>query len=105
MGEHDGAHYFTKGQRKGLGVGGTVEPLFVIDTDVKENIIYTGQGKQHPGLYRRGLLVKTNDIHWVREDLQLAVGDQMAVMARIRYRQLPRKKPPYLEKTKAFCAI
>ena len=87
VGEHDGAHYFTKGQRKGLGVGGTVEPLFVIDTDVKENIIYTGQGKQHPGLYRRGLLVKTNDIHWVREDLQLAVGNHMEVMARIRYRQ------------------
>ena len=87
VGEHDGAHYFTKGQRKGLGVGGTVEPLFVIDTDVKENIIYTGQGKQHPGLYRRGLLVRTNDIHWVRADLQLAMGQQMEVMARIRYRQ------------------
>ena len=58
VGEHDGAHYFTKGQRKGLGVGGTVEPLFVIDTDVKENIIYTGQGKQHPGLYRRGYWLK-----------------------------------------------
>ena len=102
MGEHDGAHYFTKGQRKGLGVGGTVEPLFVIDTDVKENIIYTGQGKQHPGLYRRGLLVKTNDIHWVREDLQLAVGEQMELMARIRYRQPLEKATLFREKEGLF---
>ena len=102
VGEHDGAHYFTKGQRKGLGVGGTVEPLFVIDTDVKENIIYTGQGKQHPGLYRRGILVKTNDIHWVREDLQLAVGEQMEVMARIRYRQPLEKATLFREKEGLF---
>ena len=102
VGEHDGAHYFTKGQRKGLGVGGTVEPLFVIDTDVKENIIYTGQGKQHPGLYRRGLLVKTKDIHWVREDLRLAVGEQMEVMARIRYRQPLEKATLFREKEGLF---
>ena len=102
VGEHDGAHYFTKGQRKGLGVGGTLEPLFVIDTDVKENIIYTGQGKQHPGLYRRGLLVKTNDIHWVREDLQLTVGEQMEVMARIRYRQPLEKATLFREKEGLF---
>jgi tRNA-uridine 2-sulfurtransferase len=102
VGEHDGAHYFTKGQRKGLGVGGTVEPLFVIDTDVKENIIYTGQGKQHPGLYRRGLLVKPNDIHWVREDLRLNLGEQMEVMARIRYRQPLEKAILFQEKEGLF---
>ena len=102
VGEHDGAHYFTKGQRKGLGVGGTGKPLFVIDTDVKENIIYTGQGKQHPGLYRRGLLVKTKDIHWVREDLQLAVGEQMKVSARIRYRQPLEKATLFREKEGLF---
>ena len=87
VGKHQGAHYFTKGQRKGLGVGGTPEPLFVIDTDVEENIIYTGQGKQHPGLYRRGLFVSPHEIHWIREDLKLDTGDTMNVMARIRYRQ------------------
>ncbi|MCT8339933.1 tRNA 2-thiouridine(34) synthase MnmA [Flavobacteriaceae bacterium TK19130] len=87
VGTHDGAHFFTKGQRKGLAVGGTKEPLFVIDTDVENNIIYTGQGKQHPGLYRRGLFVKNEEIHWVREDLELVEGDSLAVMARIRYRQ------------------
>src|SRR5699024_1529251 len=87
VGIHQGAHYFTKGQRKGLGVGGTIEPLFVIDTDVEENIIYTGQGKSHPGLYRRGLFVKNEEIHWVREDLKLKEDEEMEVMARIRYRQ------------------
>ncbi|MBC3847008.1 tRNA 2-thiouridine(34) synthase MnmA [Winogradskyella echinorum] len=87
VGKHQGAHYFTKGQRKGLGVGGTVEPLFVIDTDVKDNIIYTGQGKNHPGLYRNVLFVNNNELHWVREDLALAEGETMPVLARIRYRQ------------------
>jgi len=87
VGEHQGAHFFTKGQRKGLAVGGTKEPLFVIDTDVKTNIIYTGQGKSHPGLYRRGLFVKNEELHWIREDLALEDGAQMEVMARIRYRQ------------------
>ncbi|MFK7833547.1 MAG: tRNA 2-thiouridine(34) synthase MnmA [Winogradskyella sp.] len=87
VGKHQGAHYFTKGQRKGLGVGGTIEPLFVIDTDVKENIIYTGQGKQHPGLYRHVLFVTNEELHWVREDLALAEHETMSVMARIRYRQ------------------
>lgn len=87
VGIHHGAHYFTKGQRKGLAVGGTKEPLFVIDTDVEENIIYTGQGKNHPGLYRRGLFIKNEEIHWVREDLALAENEKMEVRARIRYRQ------------------
>ncbi|MBT8185166.1 MAG: tRNA 2-thiouridine(34) synthase MnmA [Eudoraea sp.] len=87
VGEHQGAHYFTIGQRKGLDVGGTKEPLFVIDTDVSENIIYTGQGKQHPGLYRRTLFVANDELHWIREDLALEVDESMEVMARIRYRQ------------------
>ena len=87
VGRHDGAHYFTKGQRKGLAVGGTPEPLFVIDTNVSENIIYAGQGKDHPGLYRRGLFVKANEIHWIREDMEITGDETMEVMARIRYRQ------------------
>ena len=87
VGQHQGAHYFTKGQRKGLAVGGTKEPLFVIETDVKDNIIYTGQGKNHPGLYRNVLFVTNKELHWVREDLALAEGETMSVMARIRYRQ------------------
>ncbi|WNH12112.1 tRNA 2-thiouridine(34) synthase MnmA [Thalassobellus suaedae] len=87
VGKHQGAHYFTKGQRKGLAVGGTVEPLFVIDTDVKENVIYTGQGKNHPGLYKKVLFITNKELHWVRPDLALKTGETMQVMARIRYRQ------------------
>ncbi|AOR27260.1 tRNA (5-methylaminomethyl-2-thiouridylate)-methyltransferase [Formosa sp. Hel1_33_131] len=87
VGTHQGAHYFTKGQRKGLAVGGTVEPLFVIDTDVVDNIIYTGQGKNHPGLYRSVLLVQPSEVHWVRTDLAIEIGQSLQVMARIRYRQ------------------
>ena len=87
VGEHNGAHYFTIGQRKGLNVGGTQEPLFIIGTDVTENVIYTGQGNQHPGLFGKTLWVKPEEIHWVREDLKLENGQEMEVMARIRYRQ------------------
>jgi tRNA-specific 2-thiouridylase len=87
VGEHQGAHYFTKGQRKGLAVGGTKEPLFVIETDVINNIIYVGEGKNHKGLYRNVLFVSNGELHWVRPDLALNDGESMSVMARIRYRQ------------------
>lgn len=87
VGEHNGAHYFTVGQRKGLAVGGTTEPLFVIDTDTGENLIYTGQGDHHPGLYRRGLFIPTPDVHWIREDLKMTVGEDREYLCRIRYRQ------------------
>ena len=87
VGRHQGAHYFTIGQRKGLAVGGTPEPLFVIDTDVEQNIIYTGQGKNHPGLYRSALFIKEEEIHWVRPDLKLTEGDMLQAQVRIRYRQ------------------
>ena len=95
VGKHQGAHYFTKGQRKGLGVGGTVEPLFVIDTDVNENVIYTGQGKEHPGLYKSALFVTNEELHWVREDLALKDNETMEVLARIRYRQTLEKATLY----------
>ena len=95
VGEHQGAHYFTKGQRKGLDVGGTKEPLFVIETDVDQNVIYTGQGKSHPGLYRRTLFVNNEELHWVRTDLALEVDQNMEVMARIRYRQPLQKATLY----------
>ena len=87
VGKHQGAHYFTKGQRKGLAVGGTVEPLFVIETDVDDNVIYTGQGKSHPGLYKKALFVTNDEVHWIRQDLKLQIDESMQVMARIRYRQ------------------
>lgn len=95
VGKHQGAHYFTKGQRKGLAVGGTPEPLFVIETDVDQNVIYTGQGKDHPGLFRKALFVSKEELHWVREDLALAPDQQLEVMARIRYRQPLQKATLY----------
>ncbi|PHR90031.1 MAG: tRNA 2-thiouridine(34) synthase MnmA [Leeuwenhoekiella sp.] len=87
VGKHQGAHYFTKGQRKGLAVGGTPEPLFVLDTDVEENVIYTGQGKEHPGLLRSALFIQEDEVHYIREDLALQAGEVREVEARIRYRQ------------------
>ena len=95
VGKHQGAHYFTKGQRKGLAVGGTKEPLFVIETDVIENVIYAGEGKNHRGLYRNVLFVTNDEIHWIRTDLALKNGESMEVEARIRYRQKLEKATIY----------
>ncbi len=87
VGKHLGAHFFTKGQRKGLAVGGTKEPLFVIETDVVENVIYAGEGKNHPGLYRNTLFITNDEIHFIRKDLQVNENETLQVKARIRYRQ------------------
>jgi tRNA-specific 2-thiouridylase len=87
VGKHQGAHYFTIGQRKGLNVGGTTDPLFIIATDVNTNTIYTGLTSQHPGLFRKALFIEKSEVHWVRTDMALSNGETMEVMARIRYRQ------------------
>jgi len=87
VGQHQGAHYYTVGQRKGLKLGGFEKPLFVIGTDTAKNIIYTGMGEDHPGLYRRGLFISNAEDHWIREDLRLNVGESDRYQARIRYRQ------------------
>lgn len=87
IGEHNGAHYYTIGQRKGLNLGGYAKPLFIIGTDTEKNIIYTGMGEDHPGLHRRGLLIANGDAHWVRDDLKLREGESVSLRARIRYRQ------------------
>ena len=87
VGKHQGAHYFTIGQRKGLNVGGTTDPLFIIATNVETNTIYTGLTSQHPGLFKKALRIEKDEVHWIRKDLALANGETMEVMARIRYRQ------------------
>jgi tRNA-specific 2-thiouridylase len=87
IGEHNGAHYYTIGQRRGLNIGGHEKPLFVIGTDTEKNIIYTGSGDDHPGLYRKGLFIPNEDEHWIRTDLKLSIGESKNYMARIRYRQ------------------
>ena len=87
VGKHQGAHYFTIGQRKGLNVGGTTDPLFIIATNVETNTIYTGLSNQHPGLFKKALRIEKSEVHWIRNDLAIANGETMEVMARIRYRQ------------------
>ena len=87
VGMHQGAHYFTIGQRKGLNIGGTKEPLFIVATNVSDNAIYTGQGHLHPGLFKKALFIDQSEEHWIRTDLQLQPNQTMEVMVRIRYRQ------------------
>jgi len=87
IGVHNGAHYYTIGQRKGLNIGGQPRPLFVIGTDTTENIIYMGLGEDHPGLFRKGLFIPVTDEHWIRTDIKLQAGQSAKFKARIRYRQ------------------
>ncbi len=105
VGKHQGAHYFTIGQRKGLNVGGTTDPLFIIATDVETNTIYTGLTSQHPGLFRKALFIANSELHWVRTDLALANGESMEVMARIRYRQALQKATLYQFETGMYVAF
>lgn len=98
IGEHQGAHYYTIGQRKGLNIGGFTEPIFVLVTDTQENIIYCGMGEDHPGLYRQGLFIKSDKAHWIRPDLQIKIADSADYLVRIRYRQP-------LQKAKIFSTI
>jgi tRNA-specific 2-thiouridylase len=97
VGTHEGSHYFTIGQNKGLNIGGRPEQSFVIGIDVKNNIVYTGQGQNHPGLYRKGLFIPREDIHWLREDLKLMPGESKEYQVRIRYRQPLQKATLYME--------
>lgn len=87
IGEHNGAYYYTVGQRKGLNIGGFSKPLFVVQTDVLNNIVYVGMGESHPALFRKVLFVNSNEIHWIREDLKINVNETMEIRFRIRYRQ------------------
>ena len=87
IGKHQGAHYFTVGQRKGLGIGGSTLPLFVIGTDVDSNTVFVGKGEEHPGLWRNALFINEDDAHWIRPSFKLKIGEKRKYLARIRYRQ------------------
>ena len=86
-GRHEGAQFYTLGQRKGLAIGGHKEPLFVIGTDIEKNVIYVGEGENHPGLYRNALKINADEIHWIRTDLEMKPGEERRCRLRIRYRQ------------------
>ena len=102
IGEHNGAHFYTIGQRKGLDIGGYKEPLFVLATDVVRNIIYVGEGKEHPGLFRKGLFIPTDDLHWVRPDFKLKEGEEHEFLFRIRYRQPLEKGTMFMKADGAY---
>ncbi len=87
IGKHQGAHYYTIGQSKGLGIGGHKESCFIISRDMEHNILFVGEGKNFPGLFRKALKIDNSEVHWIREDLRLKNGESMEVMTRIRYRQ------------------
>lgn len=87
IGLHEGAQFYTLGQRKGLSIGGHAAPLFVISTDIKRNRVYVGEGERHTGLFKSTLFIKADEVHWIREDLAMAPGDTRRCKVRIRYRQ------------------
>lgn len=87
IGTHNGAHFYTIGQRKGLGIGGRKESLFILATDVKENVIYVGEGDAHAGLWRPALKIQAHEIHWCDPVQAMQVGDKRRYAVRIRYRQ------------------
>ncbi|MBR6270254.1 MAG: tRNA 2-thiouridine(34) synthase MnmA [Bacteroidales bacterium] len=87
IGRHDGVQFYTIGQRKGLDIGGHKESIFIISMDLASNVIYVGEGQSHPGLYRKALRIRPQEVHWVRPDLTLVPGGEMRCKVRIRYRQ------------------
>ena len=87
VGKHDGAQFYTIGQRKGLNIGGHKDSIFVIETDIPDNIIYVGEGHTHKGLSRSCLRIDPSEIHWIREDMKMAIGEIRHYRVRIRYRQ------------------
>ena len=87
VGKHDGAQFYTIGQRKGLNIGGHKDSIFVIGTDIEKNIIYVGEGHTHKGLSRSCLRVLPEEIHWIREDMKMEIGEIRRYRVRIRYRQ------------------
>ena len=87
IGTHQGAHFYTIGQRKGLGIGGRKESLFILATDVETNVIYVGEGDSHPGLWRPALKIGAEEIHWVDPTQAMSEGEVRRYAVRIRYRQ------------------
>ena len=99
IGEHNGAHFFTIGQRKGINIGGYKEPLFVIGNDITNNLIFVGEGQSHPGLYRKGLFIRSDEIHWIRRDLEMKENETREYDVRIRYRQPLQKAKLFRKKS------
>lgn len=95
--EHQGAHFYTIGQRKGLHIGGRPHPSFVLQTDIVNNIVFSGQLEDHPGLNRHALKINEDEIHYVNPDYSMSVGETQRADVRIRYRQ-PLQKATLIRK-------
>lgn len=104
MAVHRGAHFYTIGQRKGLNIGGTGKPMYVIAIDVVENIVYVGCGDEHPGLYRKGLFIANDEIHWIRSDIKMQLDESRTYLVRIRYRQ-PLQEARLIKKEKGLYIV
>jgi len=104
IGEHNGAHFFTTGQRKGINIGGCKEPLFVLGNDITNNLLFVGEGQSHPGLYRKALFVRNDEIHWIREDCEMKEDETREYEVRIRYRQ-PLQRAKLFRKEKGIYII
>jgi len=104
IGEHNGAHFFTIGQRKGINIGGFKEPLFVIGIDIENNLLFVGEGQSHPGLYRKGLFIRNDEVHWIRRDLEMELNETRDYEVRIRYRQ-PLQKARLFKKSNGIYII
>lgn len=85
IGQHNGAHFYTIGQRKGLSIGGRDKPIYILSTDVVNNVVYVGEGADHPGLFRSVLKVQSKKIHFISESSKILKNKNLK--ARIRYRQ------------------
>jgi tRNA-specific 2-thiouridylase len=85
--EHQGAHYYTVGQRKGLHIGGRPEASFVLAVDTDENVVYSGLNDLHPGLNRWALKILKQDIHWVNPAFEIGLNKSLNCEVRVRYRQ------------------
>ena len=102
IGDHNGAFFYTVGQRKGLDIGGFKDPLFVLAKDIDKNILYVGMGSDHPALFKKALFISKKDIHWVRNDLTIQPNQSMDVYFRVRYRQPLEKGKIFMYKNGLF---
>jgi tRNA-specific 2-thiouridylase len=104
VGHHEGAHFFTIGQRKGINIGGCKEPLYVIGTDTVQNLLFVGEGDSHPGLFRNGLFIRKDEVHWIRKDLEMRENEFCDLLVRIRYRQ-PLQKARLYKRSKGIYIV
>lgn len=104
VGEHQGAHFYTVGQRKGLHIGGRPNPSFVLQINTTSNHVYSGQLDTHLGLNRWALKIGKKDVTYSHLKFNLKEGVPAEKWVRIRYRQ-PLEKAVLIQKTDAIYVL